>query len=296
MHVTIDDELTSSSPKIKYLFYVSSELNGPAIELTSQFQIKIKTEIESEDVANYVKQVVSDFVSFSKYVDNEPFDEVYRLLKKTDVNISNGIDLTARMLQKPAIISQFFNVKTVIDLKSNNQMLRDALDEHGLTLITDSDLKVIKKRIDATSHGHRVNFGFVDFFGFDKEFFRYLKGDKFDELISSINNIDLQLNRYLFEFLGSKINEIVLDRVTNNLLIKGIIHPYSVNIIPAYMVRKISKAINYNTTPIEYHRRSYPENFLSKEKLIELVLDDLLSSSEKFMNGDYSDIEALFIV
>ncbi len=291
LHAYKDKSIIPKSGKIKYLFYISSDLTEPAITLTNKFSDEIKNEISSGLIKNLVEQVVSEYESFSLYDKKEPLEDIYKLFKRVEVNVSNGVDLTNRVLKKSKILEQFFKVKTVIDLESNDLVIRTALEDYGLKLITDSDLKSIQKRVGSSKDKHRINLGWVDFFGFDEEFFKYLKGEKFKELLASVMAVNTKSNKYLFDFLSEKINELVYEKVTVALINSGLIHPYSVNIVTAYLIRRISKPINSNVLPKNIHRKSYPENFLSKDELIHLVFQDLLHSSEKYLQGDYSDIK-----
>jgi len=58
-------------------------------------------------------------------------------------------------------------------------LIRKALDDHGLKLITDNDLRALQARIGNVPIDDRINLGWVDFFGFSKDFFEHLRGEKF---------------------------------------------------------------------------------------------------------------------
>ena len=72
------------------------------------------------------------------------------------------------------LCSMFFNIKTVVDIDSADKLLRSALEDHGLKLLTDSDLKKLQERIGNTNEKSRIKLGFVDFFGFSTDFFKFL--------------------------------------------------------------------------------------------------------------------------
>lgn len=287
LHCTLDGTLFDEN-KINYLFYVSKSLTEPAIALTNQFTKEINKEIDSGVIREYITSVVNDYASFEAYVDNEPFDEIERLLKKTNVKACHGTDLSLRIQNNPQLLQRFFKVISVIDRESNIEDLKNLLEEVGLPTLTDVDLKHLQKRINSIEPEKRANFGSFDFYGYDREFLKSLSVDELGELFKLISNITLFMNKKLFNYLSNKVTELTLKEITIPLINKGLIHPYSVNIATMYLTQRSSKHIVEGVWPDHLHRKYHPEHFMPKNKLIDKIIDGLLESSRKYLNGDYS--------
>ncbi|HHF8520992.1 TPA: hypothetical protein ACPT0L_004779, partial [Escherichia coli] len=146
-------------------------------------------EIKSDTISKYIKDVVSEYESFKIFENSLPISKVIDLLRRINVTASNATDLTLRVHKYDSLLSLFFNVKTVIDLESADKVIRNALDDYGLKYLTDEDLKQLQIRISNTKEENRINLGFVDFFGYNKEFFKSLKGEPFKQVIEAVASV-----------------------------------------------------------------------------------------------------------
>jgi hypothetical protein len=286
-----DSTILPDPNNFKYNFYVSNDLNGAAMELVSSFNIKIKDEISNNKVEKYTGDIIDEYESFKQYKNNIPLKEIEKLLKIITVKFQSGWDLTERILKKPNILSMFFNIKTIIDLESNEKMINKVLDNHGLKLLTDKDLIILKKRIENTKEDDRLNFGFVDFFGYSKDFFDFLQtDDKLKEILESSMKTQSLLDKYLMDFLQSKINELVFSEITMRLLVTHKVHQFSVSIAQPYLFQLLNKKIILKSLPYDVLLKVHSSFSKTKDELIDEISQILFKSSEEIMGCNHSNL------
>jgi len=287
----LDKTILPNPNNFEYNIYVSNDLNGVCIELLSSFNEKIKDEFDNGNIEKYTNDIINEYESFKTFKKNIPFKEIENLLTTIKVNYQNGIDLTSRILNHNNILSMFFNIKTVVDLESNDKNIRKALDDHGLTLLTDKDLKILKQRIENTQEKDRINLGLIDFFGYSKEFFDFLQIDnKFKEIVEPYTKIQSLLDKYLMDFLFSEIRNSVFNEITIKLLHTKKIHRFSLGIAEPYLFTRLSKKILIKSLPKDILIKFHPDIFKSQEELISQTSEFLFKTSEEILNGNYSNL------
>ncbi len=290
LFTTLDDSLLPDPGNFEYKLYVSNDLAEPAITLIKEYSAKISEAIGDGTVDQYVTQITNEYESFANYKENTPSDAIKSLLRKIKVSYSNATELSARIYSNEKLLSLFFNVKTIVDLESADNLIRNALNDYGLKYLTDDDLKKLQERIGSTKDEDRINLGFVDFFGYNKEFFKFLKGDRFKEVIQSVTDVNSILDRYLLDFINSKIHELVLLNITKKLLNKRQIHPFSVGVAAPYLLKRLSMTILAKSMPKTMLLQYYPQFSMTKEKLVSEIAETLYESSERVMMKDYSKL------
>lgn len=287
---TLDGDLLPDTDNFEYKLYVSNDFTEPTISLIHSYGSEINKEIEQGNIDKYIDDVVNDYESFSTYKKNLPLDKIKELLKKIKITSSNATDLSSRIYRHDNLLSLFFNIKTVVDLESADHLIRNALTDYDLKYLTDSDLKKLQDRIGNTKAENRINLGFVDFFGFNKEFFKFLKGASFKEVMESVMQVKLSLDKHLLDFVSSKINEFVLIKVTEGLLFKGMIHTFSVGIATPYLLKRLTMTLLATSMPKDMLPKYYPQFSMTEEELISEISKTLYESSERIMVGDYSQL------
>src|SRR5699024_5723911 len=193
----IDNSLLPAPDCFEYKLYVSNDIAETTNSLIHSYSTEVEVEIKSDTISKYIKDVVSEYESFKIFENSLPISKVIDLLRRINVTASNATDLTLRVHKYDSLLSLFFNVKTVIDLESADKVIRNALDDYGLKYLTDEDLKQLQIRISNTKEENRINLGFVDFFGYNKEFFKSLKGEPFKQVIEAVASVTLSLDKYL---------------------------------------------------------------------------------------------------
>lgn len=287
---TLDDSLLPNPDNFEYKLYVSNDLTEPAITLFNEYATKISDEISDGTIDQYVKEIVDEYESFSIYKESISADSIKSLLPKISVSYSNATELSARTYSNDKLLSLFFNVKTIVDLGQADTLIRNALNDYGLKYLTDGDLKKLQDRIGNTKEENRINFGFVDFFGYNKEFFKFLKGGPFKEVMQSVTCVISILDKYLLDFITSKIHELVLLNITEGLLNKGKIHTFSVGVAAPYLLKRLSMTLVAKSMPEAMLSKYYPQFSMTKEELVSEIAETLFESSERVMAKDYSQL------
>ncbi|MBA5203031.1 hypothetical protein H2Y57_04890 [Pectobacterium aroidearum] len=286
----IDSELLPEPDFFEYKLYVSNDLAETTNSLIHSYSTEIEKEIQSDTISKYTQDVVSEYETFKIFENNLPVTKIIELLKRINVTASNATDLTLRVHKNDSLLSLFFNVKTVIDLDSADKIIRNALDDYGLKYLTDEDLKQLQNRISRTKEENRINLGFVDFFGYNKEFFKFLKGEPFKEVLEAVASVTRLLDKYSLEFINSKINELTFENVTIKLLGLGMIHPFSVGVVRPYLFQRLSMKVLSRKMPRELVIVFNEQASLSKRELIDSIAMQLFDASERIMKGDFSHL------
>lgn len=286
----IDNSILPNPEDFEYNLYISSDLTEPALLLFHSYKNEIENEIKSKNIERYLESIIEEFESFYLYKNNIPISYIYDMLRKITIRYSNINSLTERIYNNSNILDTFFNIKKVIDLESADKLIRSALDDYGLKYLTDDDLISIKNRIGSTKKENRVNLGFVDFFGYSKDFFKFIKGKGFNEVVNSVSTVNIILDKLQLDFITSKIHEEILIEITNGLLKEEKIHVFSVSIAAPYLVKRLSIKIVKKTMSSETLKTSYPEFSRSKSELISEIAEILFNTSERVMNKDYGEL------
>lgn len=290
LFATLDKSLLPDPENFEYKLYASNDFTEPAIKLIYSFNSEIEEDISTGIIEKYVDELIEEYESFSCYLTNKPYGEINKLLKSITVTSANISDLSARIYSDYKILSVFFNIKTVVDLESADNIIRSALDDYGVKYLTDEDLKRIQERIGSSKKENRVNLGLVDFFGFNHEFFRFLSGEPFKEIITAVANIKQLTEKYLLKFITAKTHEKIQTEITHKLLRKGTIHRFSIGIAAPYLVHRLSAITVKNSGPESIIKECFPYLEMSPEELISNIAEDLFNTSERVMKKDYSEL------
>ena len=290
LFATLDKPLLPDPDNFEYKLYVSNDLTEPAITLINEYADKISDEINNGVIDQYIQEIVHEYESFATYTKEPPSDTVKSQLKKIKISYSNATELSSRTYSNDKLLSLFFNVKTIVDLEGADNLIRNALDDYGLKYLTDDDLKKLQERIGNTKEENRINLGFVDFFGYNKEFFKFLKGDPFEEVLQSVMSVSSLLDKQLLHFIDSKIYEQILLRITEALLNRGKIHTFSVGIAAPYLLKRLSMTLVAKSMPEAMLKKYYPQFAMTKKELVSEIAENLYESSERVMAKDYSKL------
>ena len=286
----IDPTILPNREKFEYFLFVSYDLSEPASALIKSFKINIEQEISTNTFNNYIDEVINEYESFSSFTSNPPILEINDILGKIHVKYFNSTDLSFELNTNIKLAQIFFKIMSVIDMKSTNDIVRKALDDYGLRMLTDVDLKSLQERIGKTEESGRINMGFVDFYGYSTDFFKFIKGEGLKKLMSSIVEIDVILNKQQIDFINAQIQENILQKITHELLMKNKIHVFSVGIAAPYLFKRLILRILIRSTPSKMLPDLYPHSKLSKDELINEIAEELYESSNRVMNKDYSHL------
>ncbi|EHU1615035.1 hypothetical protein A0118_RS13550, partial [Acinetobacter baumannii] len=162
--------------------------------------------------------------------------------------------------------------------------------DYGLKFLTDDDLKFIKDRIDHTPVNQRIGFGFVDFYGFNIEFFQNLNATEFGEILKAIVDFQNLLNTKLVDLASKKIHSSILNRVTKPLVYTNKIRPISASLCGLYLVKRVFVSMLHGGVPESFKFSLIKEVKKTDEEIYEEIINKLLATSKKMMNGDYSEL------
>jgi len=174
MYGLCDSKLLPDVDNFEYHIYISSDLTGPAIVLCLGFKAEIEEEIANSAVNGFVKSLMEEYESLAGFGQSHQVAEVDALLRRISVSYTSGLDLSRRLQAVPKLIPMFFNVKPIIDLESADKIIREALKDFGLQLVTDHDLAELQERIGKCREDERINTGLASIFGYHIDFLRHI--------------------------------------------------------------------------------------------------------------------------
>ncbi|MFP4837369.1 hypothetical protein [Cronobacter dublinensis] len=288
LYTVIDASLMPDPENFEYRFYVADDLSEPTLDLFHTHPISIEKEFGNGDFINYILAVISEYESFAVLKNAPPYQEIKERFKKIKIRYANATDLSSRVYEHGDLVGNFFKIMKVIDTETNAQQIRDIFDEFGFKYLTDQDLKSLQKRVGGINADNRIRLGFVDFFGYGKDFFTYLKGAKFEAILRSIAMITSMLDKEIILFTQEKINELVVKEITEKLLLTGKINSFSILVAPPYLFSRLASNFFENSTTHFLPNLSPPFSTRSKEESITKILEELLDSCAKVMSGDTS--------
>lgn len=290
MFSLLDKSILPEPESFEYKIYASNDFSEPAVNLIYAYKDEIEKEIASGKICEYLRGVIEDYESFSGYKNSPPLNEIEKLLKLIKVSSSNATDITMRIYNYDFVLSSFFNIKTVVSIQAADKIVRTALNDYGLKLLTDNDLHDLQKRIGNTSKENRINLGYVDFFGFNIEFFKFLKGKRFEDVLKAVMSLQSILHRELLSFVNAETNKLIFSYITVPLLFQGKIHSFSVGVAAPYLFDRILPKISDGSIPKILLTEYFPKSNISKEELIAKTAEILFESSERVMKGDYTHL------
>lgn len=285
-----DSQILPDRQSFEYYLFVSYDVTEPTLTLIKSFKEEIAKEISSNIINKYIREVVNEYESFSSYLSTPPIFEITNILCSIDVKYQNSTDLSRELNANLTLAKTFFSIMSVIDIEGVDKVMRKTLDDYGLRLITDIDLKALQDRIGEVNESDRVNLGLADFYGYSTEFFKFIQRDELKKLLESVANVTTTLNRLELDFLNSKIHEYTLQKITYPLLFSKKIHPFSVGIAAPYLFQKLSLKLISKSMPEGLIPKLYPHSELNNDELIGSISEQLFESSSRIMNKDYSQL------
>lgn len=285
-----DPEILPNRENFEYNLFVSYDITEPTLMLIMSFKSEIEKEISNNVISKYADEVINEYESFNAFTANPPTQDVNDILKKINIKYYNSTDLSRELNSNIKLAQSFFKIMSVVDLEGADNLIRKALDDYGLRMLTDNDLKSLQQRIGNIEDNDRINLGFVDFFGYSTEFFKFIKGDEFKKLMNSIADVSGVIHKQQLDFINSQIHLHIQKKITHELLFFNKIHVFSVGVAAPYLFHRLSLKLISKTMPQEMILKIYPHSKLSKDDLINEISEQLYESSNRVMNNDYSHL------
>lgn len=290
IHACLDSSILPAPERFSYLVFAPGDFTGEAIDLLHSFPVQIDIEIGNGTVDRYVHDALEEFESFRPLLANPPTERIRDLVKRIRIVGFNGLDLSDRVNTEPEVLRSFFTVRTIVSIEEADSVLRKALDDHGLKLLTDKHLRDIKDRISDIPPEQRVSMGFVDLYGFSIDFFKALDPSALKELVAAISKVRTTLDGLLIAHIADEINKRIFREITIPLLRTMKVHPYSVQLAAPYLHTRLVAVTAAGVTPAALRSKFFPETVKTPEQVITDVSQRLLATSARILAGDYSEV------
>lgn len=289
LHSILDESIIPDSSNFTYYIYSSNDCTEQALKLIYGFRHEIDIHIKSGAIERYAKDVSEEYEAFIAFRSAIPMDEISKLLKSINFQFSNSSDLSGRVSKYTDLLQEFFNVRTVIDNSDADRIVRKALADHGLKLLTDDDLKIIQQRVGQQVPNKRVRLGLVDFFGFSTEFFRDLQPEELNSLLKQVAEIKMTVNTSMQKFISNQVALMEL-RYCSPLVSKNEVHRFSSQVWKPYLFRRLASRCNFKDLPKTLIEEYFQDTILPKDIILKEVSEFLLDTADKVLKRDYSDI------
>lgn len=289
LHSILDESIIPDPEKFTYYIYSSNDCTEQALKLIYGFGHEIEFHIKSGTIERYAQDVSDDYEAFASFRGAIPMDKISNLLRSISFQFSNLSDLSGRVSKYTDLLQEFFNIRTVIDNSEADRIVRKALVDHGLKLLTDDDLKIIQQRVGQQIPNKRVRLGLADFFGFSTEFFRYLQPEELKSLLKQVTEIKITLNTSMLNFMSNQVAIMEL-RYCHPLVAKNEIHRFSSQVWKPYLFRRLASKCSFNDLPRTLIEKYFPDTILPKDVVLQEVSEFLLDTAAKVLKRDYSDI------
>ncbi|RMW09888.1 hypothetical protein ALP03_00051 [Pseudomonas amygdali pv. tabaci] len=289
LHSILDESIIPDPESFTYYIYSSNDCTEQALKLIYGFSNEIGTHIKNGTIEKYAKDVSEDYEAFIAFRSVMPMDEINKLLRSISLQFSNLSDLSGRVSKHTDLLQEFFKIRTVIDNSEADRIVRKALADHGLKLLTDADLKIIQQRVGQQVPNKRVRLGLADFFGFSTEFFRYLQPEELKSLLKQVAEIKMTLNTSMLNFIDNQVAIMEL-RYCRPLVARNEIHRFSSQVWKPYLFRRLASKCNFQDLPKALIEKYFPDTILPKDIVLKEISEILLDTADKVLKRDYSDM------
>lgn len=287
LHSILDESIIPNPKKFTYYIYSSNDCTEQALKLIYGFSHEIDTHIKNGAIEKYAKDVSEDYEAFIEFRSAIPMDEISKLLKSISFQFSNLSDLSGRVSKYTDLLQEFFNIRTVIDNSEADRIVRKALADHGLKLLTDDDLKIIQQRVGQQVPNKGCGLD-LQIFGFSTEFFRYLQPEELKSLLKQVAEIKMTLNTSMLNFIENQVAIMEL-RYCCPLVVRNEIHRFSSQVWKPYLFRRLASRCNFKDLPKALIEKYFPDTILPKDIILKEVSEILLDTADKVLKRDYSD-------
>ncbi|BEM42828.1 hypothetical protein ACIF2R_08405 [Serratia marcescens] len=289
LHSILDNSFIPAPKNFTYHIYASNDCNEQSLKLIYGFRHEIEAHIKNGNIEKYAKDVCEEYESFTNFRSAIPLEKLSTLLRSINIEFSNGSDISGRISKHTDILQEFFNIRTVIDNSEAAKIVRKELEDHGLKLLTDEDLKIIQQRVGNQHPNKRVRLGFVDFFGFSTEFFRHLQPEELKSLFKQVSDIQMTLNSSMLKFIEHQIDIMEMSHC-RPLVTTNKIHRFSSQVWKPYLTRRLGFRCGFKCLPKPLVEKFFPDSVISKEMLLKEISEFLLETADKIFRRDYTDI------
>ena len=264
-----------------YWIVIPAGISSLAKKLIRSF----KDNIVNEDLEECFKHLKDEYESFSCLTYNDISETLSVAIKNLSVFEIDAVSLDEMIFSEPNILKMHFNLLSIIDCNSTKKLLDQSLEEHGLPLLTDVDLKILQDNIKKIPSDARLHLMGVDILGVKREIFN-IKDEKFLELYKQLLRAWNLLIQLIMERISNEVHTNIFEKITTPLLMKGKVHPNSISFCAPYITKCVLQIFLELSQPnFLSENRSQNEKF---KKIEEEVGYEVLDCAKKAFNGDFS--------
>lgn len=289
MMFTLGEEELMPSPEVfEYHLYASGGYFEPAVTLLSSFNIESRVEIESGSVLRIIQSLKDKYATFRAYDEQVTFEHVRRLLHILSVKSYDGVDLNLSLASYPVVMSKFFRTMPILDPTTFEEILTQQLEASGIKFLTDQNLKDLYKRLSSVPPEFQVALGNVDLYGYSEHYFKFLGQQGFSELIKKVTDVRLFLDLKAHDFAASLITPEMIEKLTKPYVYTGRVLPFTLTVVAQYLSKRILPSVMSRASPRTILEQMHPHLRLTKQALMDSILEQSLESSRRFFASDYS--------
>jgi len=289
MFTLCEDDLMPSPEVFEYHLYASGGFFETAVTLLSSFSLESRVEFESGSVARTIQNLKERYATFRAYDEQATLEHVGRALGVLTVKSYSGVDLNLSLASYPVVLSKFFRTMPVLDSTTFEEILTQKLEASGIKFLTDENLNVLYKRLSSVPPKFQIALGNVDLYGYSEDYFKFLGKQGFSDLIKKVSDVRLFLDLKAQEFAASLIMPEMMEKLTKPYVHTGQVLPYSLNVVAQYLIRRILPTVMSRASPESVFKIMHPHLRLTKQALMDSILEGCLESSRRFFSGDYSE-------
>lgn len=288
MFTISEEELMPSPGAFEYHLYASGGYFEPAATLLSSFKTESKKEVALGNVLRIIQGLKEKYATFKAYNEQQAHEHVARALDAMTVKPFTGVDLNLSLASYPVVMSKFFRTLPVLDVSSFEEILTHKLEESGIKFLTDQNLSDLYKRLSAVPPEFQVALGNVDLFGYSENYFKFLGKEGFSELIKKVSDVRLFLDIKTHDYAASLIMPEMVKKLTEPYVHTGRVLPFTLNVMAQYLNKRILPSVMSRASPRASLKHMHPQMGLTKQTLMDSILEECIESSRRFFAGDYS--------
>lgn len=243
------------------------------------------SQIEAEDIENYFNQVRDDFESFNEMKYSEEKDDLMSLFNRIHVFEVTRNELDSLLEKHPDVKRMHFKTTAIIDCDQNRKMIKEVLDEYGMRMLTDEDLKIMQENIKEIPENYRARLLGIDVFGLPTTMFGGHSDDERD-VWQAVVDLKLKINQMVSNRIKEEIRNSIYSRITIPLVHTKKVHPHSVFFCEPYITQCVLFAYTAKLFPsFLFETIGHLSN---RDEVEKQCKQRIVATASQALQGDYS--------
>lgn len=288
MFASLDEEIRPNA-SWEYAFCATTYFSEDAV----RFYTKETPSFTDGELVDEIEKLRKQYKTLEPFDTSANLDQFKDILSKASITIFDKNSLISILKDNLDIFKQFFRIAPIIDEKHFSDLLKEnapQLIAEGIKLMSSQDVAGFATNLSKFSEDFCIRLGIVNFFGYHYEFFK----DNFVDIANSLKQIleaKAKIEMMFMDFLQSEIDKLIYTHLTMNLLMRGEIHPFSIQVAKpllfAYCHRATLTMSAY--VPTELLKQYHPDTFTDEPELLLKIKNRLIRVGSKVIAGDFSD-------